>query len=153
MPSFLFLIDSISMAVLSCVLCSCISHGLRPRFNSHIGRSKVYSLTAMCSVKSFLEQNTEPLLYKSKGPILHWAQLPLYTDACIIPILHPRHSGLFPPQTHVGKLGNVFALPGAVQQKEEACSGANVIWCYYAVSENNSASDQEKPGLKSVALV
>ena len=90
---------------------------------------------------------------KIMGPILHSAQLPLYTDACIIPILHPTHSGLFPPQTHVGKLGNVFALPGAVQRKEEACSGANVTWCYSAVSENNSATDQEKPGLKSVALV
>ena len=55
------------------------------------------------------------------------------------------------PQTHVGKLGNELALPGAVQRKEEACSGANVPWCYFAVSENNSATDQEKPHLKSVA--
>ena len=54
---------------------------------------------------------------------------------------------------HVLILGNNFALPGAVQQKEEACSGANVHWCYFAVSENNSATDQEKPSLKSVALI
>ena len=63
----------------------------------------------------------------------------------------PAHSGLFPPQTHVGKLGNELALPGAGQRKEEACSGANVPWCYFAVPENNSATDQEKPSLKSVA--
>ena len=87
----------------------------------------------------------------SLGPILHPAQLTLYTDACIIPILRPTHSGLFPPQTHVGKLGNELALPGAVKRKEEACSSANVLWCYFAVSENNSATDQEKPSLKSLA--
>ena len=67
----------------------------------------------------------------------------MYTDTCIIP--NP-HSGLFPPQTHVGKLGSELPLP-----KEEACSDASVPWCYFAVSENNSATDQEKPCLKSVA--
>ena len=41
----------------------------------------------------------------------------------------------------------------AVQRKEEVCSGANVPWCYFAVSENNSATDQEKPSLKSVVLI
>ena len=101
----------------------------------------------LCSAIAF----SSPKLIYFKGPILHSAQLPLYTDACIIPILHPTHSGLFPPQTHVGKLGNVFALLGAVQRKEEACSGANVTLCYSAVSENNSATDQEKPSVKSVA--
>ena len=56
----------------------------------------------------------------------------------------PAHSGLFPPQTHVGKLGNTLALPGAVQRKEEACSGANVPSCYFAGLENNSATDRKK---------
>ena len=87
------------------------------------------------------------------GSILHSAQLPLYTGACTNPILHSAHIGVFPPQTHVLKLGNDFALPGAVQRKEEACSGANVPCCYFAVSENNCATDQEKPGLKSVVII
>ena len=86
------------------------------------------------------------------GSILHQAQLTLYTGACIIPILHSAHIGIFPPQTHVLKLGNEFALPGAVQRKEEACSGANVHWCCFAVSEKSSTTDQKKPSLKSVDL-
>jgi len=65
-----------------------------------------------------------------KGPILHPAQLTLYTDAYIIAILHPTHNRLFPPQTQVGKLGNELPLPGAVQQKEEVCCGANVQRSY-----------------------
>ena len=63
------------------------------------------------------------------------------------------HIGIFPPQTHILKLGNEFALPGAVQQQERACCGANVHWCYFAVSENNSHTDQEKPSVKSVVLI
>ena len=73
------------------------------------------------------------LLMLFLGPISHPAQLTLYIDARIIP----------------GKLGNELALPGAVQRKEEACSGANVPRCYSAVSENTSSTDQEKPRLKS----
>jgi len=53
----------------------------------------------------------------------------LYTDAFIIPILHARKAGFFPPQTHVGKLGNELALPG---RKKEACVAAKkslVLFC------------------------
>ena len=56
----------------------------------------------------------------------------------------PAQSALFPPQKHVAKLGNELALPGVVQRKEEACSGANVPSCYFAGLENNSATDRKK---------
>ena len=62
-----------------------------------------------------------------RGPYLAHSAIDIVHDACIIPILQPTHSGLFPPQTHVGKLANTLAPPGAVQRKEEACSGANVF--------------------------
>jgi hypothetical protein len=58
---------------------------------------------------------------------------------------------LLPPTPRVGKLGNDLAPQGAVRRMEEACSGANVPWCYFAVSEITSATNQEIPGLKSVA--
>ena len=62
-----------------------------------------------------------------------------------------RIASFFPPAPHVGKLGNDLAPQGAVRRKEEACSGANVPSCYFTVSENNCATNQEIPGLKSVA--
>ena len=60
-------------------------------------------------------------------------------------------SVLFPPPPLAGKLGIDHAPQGAVRRKEEVCSGANVPWCYFAGSENNCATNQEIPGLKSVA--
>ncbi|XDV15186.1 hypothetical protein PO909_015316, partial [Leuciscus waleckii] len=78
------------------------------------------------------------------GPILHPAQVTLYTDACIIPILHPRKADFSLHRSTSHKLGNTLALPGAVQRKEEACSGANVPSCYFAGLENNCATNQEK---------
>ena len=91
----------------------------------------LHSPTASC------RSHTHTHAHKTQGPILHPAQLTFYTDACIVAGLHPARSGLLPPQARVGKLGNDLAHPGAVQQKEEACSGANVPWCYFAVLEYN----------------
>ena len=85
------------------------------------------------------------------GPILHPAQLTFYTDACVVDSLQLAQSVLFPPPPLVGKLGNDLAPQGAVRRKETACSDANVPWCYFAVSENNCATNQEIPGLKAVA--
>ena len=82
------------------------------------------------------------------GPILHPAQFTVYTDACVVASLQLAQSVLFPPAPLVGKLGNDL---GAVRPKEEACSGASVPWCYFAVSEITCATNQEIPGLKSVA--
>jgi len=57
-------------------------------------------------------------MYILRRPILHPAQMTLYTDVFIIPsYFAPVQSGLFPPQTHVGKLGNELALPGWVGAK------------------------------------
>ena len=61
-----------------------------------------------------------------------------------------RRAFLFPPAPCVGKLGNDLAPQGAVWLKE-VCSGANVPWCYFAVSEITCGINQEIPGLKSVA--
>ena len=85
------------------------------------------------------------------GPILHPAQLTFYTDACVVASLQLARSVLSPPQAGVAKLGNDLAPQGAVRRKEEVCCGANVPWCYFAVSENISATNQEIPALKSVA--
>ena len=82
---------------------------------------------------------------------MHPAQLTFYTDGYVVASLQLAQSVLFPPPPRIGKLGNDLAPQGAVQRKEEACSGANVPFCYFAVSENNSATNQEIPGLKSVA--
>ena len=57
----------------------------------------------------------------------------------------------FPPAPRVGKLGNDLAPQGAARRKEEACSGANFPLRYLAVSEITCATNQEIPGLKSVA--
>ena len=78
------------------------------------------------------------------GPILHPAQ-------CVVASLKLAQSALFPPAPRDGKIGNDLAPQGAVRRKEEACSGANVPWCYFAVSENNCVTNQEIPALKSVA--
>ena len=76
---------------------------------------------------------------------MHPAQFTVYTDACVVASLQLAQSVLFPPAPRVGKLGN------DVRRKEEECSGANVPWCYFSVSENNYATNQEIAGLKSVA--
>ena len=73
------------------------------------------------------------------GPILHPAQLTLYTDACVAS-LQLAQSVLFPPPPRACKLGNDLVPQGVVRRKEEACSRANVPWCYFAVSESGSKS-------------
>ena len=90
-------------------------------------------------------------LVESLGPILHPAQLTFYTDACVVASLQLAQSVLFPPAPLVGKLRNDLAPQGAARRKEEACSGANVPWSYLAVSETTLTTNQEIPGLKSVA--
>ena len=60
-------------------------------------------------------------------------------------------SVIFPPAPRVSKLGNDLAPQGAVWRKGEASSGANVPWCYFAISETTCATNQEIPSLKSVA--
>ena len=77
---------------------------------------------------------------------MHPAQLTFYTDACVVASLQLAQSVLFPPPPRVGKLGNDLAPQGAVRRKEEACSGANIPRYYFAVSENNCATDF-KPGI------
>jgi hypothetical protein len=72
------------------------------------------------------------------GPVLHPAQLTFYTDACVVASLQVAQSVLFPPAPRVGKLGNDLAPQGAVRRKKEAFSGANVPWCYFAVSETHT---------------
>ena len=62
----------------------------------------------------------------SLGSILHPAQMTLFTDAFIIPILHSRKAGFFPPQTHVGKLGNNLALPGRIGAKRRRVSAQTI---------------------------
>ena len=82
---------------------------------------------------------------------MHPAQLAFYIDACVIAGLQLLLSVLFPPPLRVVKLGNDLAPQGAVQRNMAECSGPNIPWCYFAVSENNSAKNQGLPGLKSVA--
>ena len=74
----------------------------------------------------------------------------LITGTCVVTSLQLAQSVLFPPAPRVSILRNDLAPQGAAWRKEEACSGANVPFCYFAVSENNSATNQELPGLKSV---
>jgi hypothetical protein len=88
------------------------------------------------------------LIVESQGPILHPAQLTFYTDPCFVASFQLAQSVLFPQSPRVGKLRNDLAPKGAVRQKEEVCSGANVPWCYFAVSENNSATNQAISCLK-----
>ena len=85
------------------------------------------------------------------GHILHPSQLTFYTDAFVIASLQLARSVLHPQQAGIAKLGNALAPQGVVQRKKEACSGVNVPWCYFKVSENNPAINQEIPGLKTVA--
>ena len=85
------------------------------------------------------------------GPYLASGAINLITGACVVASLQLAQSVLFPPAPRVGKLRNDRAPKGAVRRKLEACSSANVPWCYFAVSENKSATNQEIPGLKSVA--
>ena len=84
------------------------------------------------------------------GPYLASGAIDLITGACVVASLQLAQSVLFPPAPRVGKLGNDLAPQGAVWRKEEACSGANVPWCYFAVSETTCATNQEIPSLKSV---
>ena len=67
------------------------------------------------------------------GPILHPAQLTFYTGTCVVASLQLAQSILCPPQAHVAKLGDDLAPQGAVQRKEEACSGTNVPGCNFAI--------------------
>ena len=87
---------------------------------------------------------------RHKGPYLASSVIGFLHDACVVASLQLAQSVLFLPQARVAKLGNDLAPQGAVQRMEEACSGAHVPWCYFVVSENNSATNQEIPGLKSV---
>ena len=120
-------------------------------------RNKSYKGVTRCPKESHLRASSckeRSDLSSVSGSILHsiarnlLCTLALYNSY----FAFDTHIGIFPTPTHVLKLGNEFALQGVDQRKEEACSGANVPWCYLAVSEKNSATDQEKPSLKSVAL-
>ena len=79
------------------------------------------------------------------------AQFTFYTDACVVAGLQLAQSVLFPPPLCVVKLGNDLAPQEVVRRNEAACSGANIPWCYFVVSETTAARNQEIPGLKSVA--
>ena len=85
------------------------------------------------------------------GPYLASGAIDLITGACVVASLQLAQGVLFPPAPRAGKLGNDLVPQGAARRKEEACSGANVPWCYLAVSETTRATNQEIPGLKSVA--
>ena len=85
------------------------------------------------------------------GPYLASGTIDFLTGACVVASLQLAQSVLFPPAPRVGKLGNDLAPQRTVRRKEEACSGANVPWCYFAVSEINCATNKEVPSLKSVA--
>jgi hypothetical protein len=92
------------------------------------------------------------LFFQHKVPYLASGAIDLITGAsCVVASLQLAQSVLFPPAPRVGKLGNDVAPQGAVRRKEEPCSGANLPWCYFAVSETTCATNQEIPGLKSVA--
>ena len=82
------------------------------------------------------------------GPNLASGAIYFLTGTCVVAILQLAQSVLFPPAPHVAKLGNDLAPQGVVRRKEEACSGANVPWCYFEVSETTCATNQEIPGLK-----
>ena len=84
-------------------------------------------------------------------PYLVSGAFDLITGACVVASGQLAQSVLFSPAPRVGKLGNDLAPQGAVRRKQEVCSGANVPWCYFAVSETTCATNQEIPGLKSVA--
>ena len=88
--------------------------------------------------------------HSHRGPYLASGAIDLITGACVVASLQLAQSVLFPPAPRVGKLGNDLAPKGAVRRKEEACSGTNVPWCYFDVSETTCATNQEIPGLKSV---
>ena len=88
---------------------------------------------------------------KPLGPYLASGASDLVTGACVVASLQLAQSALLPPAPLAGKLGNDLAPQGAVRRKEEACSGANVPWCYFDVSETTCATNPEIPGLKSVA--
>ena len=88
---------------------------------------------------------------RDSGPYLASSAIDLITGACVVASLQLAQSVLFPPAPRVGKLGKDLALQGAVRRKEEECSGTNFPCCYFAVSETTCATNQEIPGLKSVA--
>ena len=85
------------------------------------------------------------------GPYLASGAIYFLTGTRVFASLQLAQSVLFPPAPHVGKLGNNLAPQAANQRKEKACSGAYVPWCYFAVSETTCDTNQEIPGLKSVA--
>ena len=90
-------------------------------------------------------------MLRALGPYLTSGTIYLITGACVFARLQLAQSVLFPPAPRVCKLGNDLEPQGAARRKEEACSGANIPWCYFAVSETTCATNQEIPGLKSVA--
>ena len=90
-------------------------------------------------------------MLRTGGPILHPVQLTFSLAHVSLLVCNWRIASFFPPAPRVCKLGNDFASQGAARRKEEACSGANIPWCYFAVSETTCAINQEIPGLNSVA--
>ena len=104
-----------------------------------------------CCIGSSLFKHTQTQRHTHLGPYLASGAIDLITGACVVASLQLAQSVRFPPAPRVGKLGNDLAPQGAARRKEEACSGANVPWCYFAVSGTTCATNQEIPGLKSVA--
>ena len=89
----------------------------------------------------------EALCLKHKGPYRASGAIDLITGACVVANLQLAQSVLFPPAPRPEKLGNDLVPQGAARRKEEVCSGANVPWCYFDVSETTCATNQEIPGL------
>ena len=90
-----------------------------------------------------------PLHISNLGPYLASGAIDFLTGACVVASLQLAQSVLFRPAPRVGKLGKDHAPPRG--GSEEACSEANVPWYYFAFSEIACATNQEIPGLKSVA--
>ena len=77
----------------------------------------IYSVVLRSSL--IYKMNTQVKSH-SKGPILHSAQLTLYTGACTIPILHPTHVGIFPQPAQVLNLGSELALRGNLRSRKKS---------------------------------
>ena len=66
-----------------------------------------------------------------KGPILHPAQLTLSVTQVSFLACTRRKADF---SLH-GRTSDLPCAPGGSSARKEACSGANVPWCYLAVSE------------------
>ena len=88
---------------------------------------------------------------KAQGLILHPAQLTFYTTNVLLLVCNWRGAFFSLHRHALLNQGMLFPLQWAVKRKEEAYCAATIPWCYFAVSENNYATNQEIPGLKSVA--